>query len=1057
MRISALELIAYGPFRGLTLDLSAPGVHLVFGRNEAGKSTTLRAIRGLLYGIDVRTGDAHVHKMGDLRIGGTLVGGDGASVRVVRRKGARSTLLDENEKAIDDAVVQRLLRGVSEETFVHAFGLDHETLQAGAQALLDGRGDVGGSLFDASVGGGADARKLLAALEEEADRLYKPRASAPLLNDALKAFSEAQKLVKERQSLPEAYVAQQRALEEAKAERAEQAARRSELTSKKALLERARKRIPLQRRRALVEQSLATLGELGKNAARVSSLHSRLAAYERALEARRVDLAELDRLRDRSEQAARRAGLAADATTATRSVGADRAAARIQKLVLDRTKLGQRMDAARAEIVRGERELVRLREIAGAGASGTTETHALARAVEHARALGDAEKRNAAERGRAGRRRAEVESRAAALGSFEGTIDELVALRLPPTPTIERLSARAQDLDRVVQQKNERASSLETEVLSVERQIAEHAGDFAPPEASDLRAARAARDEAWAELAVADAEARSQRALAFERAMRSADVVADRMIQDAERVTTLARLRASLETLARQRAQADDDAAAAKAERAALDEEHARLWTPLGVAPLGFAEMRGWIDRHAQVVEAFARVREAELDVEEGASAIASAREGLIAALVAAGSDGGDRRLDELLDLAGAKLDQLEAARRAAADAKGTIAKVEGELDDRRDALVRDEASLGEVRASLASLVEPLGVGPDAADEEIAAALAALGELFSLEDKRADVASRASAAEREVLSFEEDAARAAADLASDLVGQPARDVIVALADRARKAHAAEQDLASIDAQLAELGDDAIDEETAALAAEPDVASRAIDDVSAAIEDVEREVSRLDKSLGGIETGLQKMQLDSGAAEASARAQEALARVRTNAERYARAKVAAIILAREIERYREENQGPMLTLASQLFSRLTLGSFSGVRAGFDDADKPALRCVRGGGAADVDIAGLSEGTRDQLYLSLRLASVLRYAEIAEPMPFVLDDVFIQFDDERSRAALTVIAEIAKRMQVVFFTHHARLVELARAALAPGELTVHELATAPAILAADGATA
>jgi uncharacterized protein YhaN len=135
---------------------------------------------------------------------------------------------------------------------------------------------------------------------------------------------------------------------------------------------------------------------------------------------------------------------------------------------------------------------------------------------------------------------------------------------------------------------------------------------------------------------------------------------------------------------------------------------------------------------------------------------------------------------------------------------------------------------------------------------------------------------------------------------------------------------------------------------------------------------------------------------------------------------------------------------MLTKASQLFARLTLGGFTGVRAGYNEKDKPALKCVRGGNV-EVDIEGLSEGTRDQLYLSLRIASLLRYADLAEPMPLVLDDVLIQFDDERSRAALQIIAELAPRMQVLFFTHHARLVELARSALPAATLTVHELAS------------
>ena len=64
-----------------------------------------------------------------------------------------------------------------------------------------------------------------------------------------------------------------------------------------------------------------------------------------------------------------------------------------------------------------------------------------------------------------------------------------------------------------------------------------------------------------------------------------------------------------------------------------------------------------------------------------------------------------------------------------------------------------------------------------------------------------------------------------------------------------------------------------------------------------------------------------------------------------------------------------------------------------------------------------------------------------------MPLVLDDVLIQLDDHRASAALTVLAEVSRKMQVLFFTHHARLVELARKAVADGELVVHELVSGP----------
>ena len=79
---------------------------------------------------------------------------------------------------------------------------------------------------------------------------------------------------------------------------------------------------------------------------------------------------------------------------------------------------------------------------------------------------------------------------------------------------------------------------------------------------------------------------------------------------------------------------------------------------------------------------------------------------------------------------------------------------------------------------------------------------------------------------------------------------------------------------------------------------------------------------------------------------------------------------------------------------------------------------------------VHVEGMSNGTRDQLYLALRLASLEKYMESSEPMPFIVDDILVDFDDERSEAALNALAELAKKTQVILFTHHSRVVEQAR---------------------------
>jgi uncharacterized protein YhaN len=136
-----------------------------------------------------------------------------------------------------------------------------------------------------------------------------------------------------------------------------------------------------------------------------------------------------------------------------------------------------------------------------------------------------------------------------------------------------------------------------------------------------------------------------------------------------------------------------------------------------------------------------------------------------------------------------------------------------------------------------------------------------------------------------------------------------------------------------------------------------------------------------------------------------------------------------ILNQEIERYRSKNQGPLIRRASQLFSALTLQSFSGLTTDFNDKDEPVLVGIRPTGEK-IGVSGMSDGTRDQLYLALRVASLEKYLDANEPMPFIVDDILIRFDDDRATAALNILADLSKKTQVLFLTHHARLVELVK---------------------------
>jgi uncharacterized protein YhaN len=100
-------------------------------------------------------------------------------------------------------------------------------------------------------------------------------------------------------------------------------------------------------------------------------------------------------------------------------------------------------------------------------------------------------------------------------------------------------------------------------------------------------------------------------------------------------------------------------------------------------------------------------------------------------------------------------------------------------------------------------------------------------------------------------------------------------------------------------------------------------------------------------------------------------------------------------------------------------------------------------VRPGGKETVGVGSMSDGAADQLYLALRLAGLEEYLERNEPIPFIVDDILIKFDDSRASAALKALEKLSTRTQVIFFTHHRHLVELAEKNIDPSILIKHTL--------------
>ncbi|MEO6419874.1 MAG: hypothetical protein ABIP39_10730, partial [Polyangiaceae bacterium] len=144
------------------------------------------------------------------------------------------------------------------------------------------------------------------------------------------------------------------------------------------------------------------------------------------------------------------------------------------------------------------------------------------------------------------------------------------------------------------------------------------------------------------------------------------------------------------------------------------------------------------------------------------------------------------------------------------------------------------------------------------------------------------------------------------------------------------------------------------------------------------------------------------------------------------DRWAPLAIARHVLTESIARFERENQPALLTRVSALFEQVTAGEYVRVRQRLGEHD--LLVVSRGG--AEKKVGQLSTGTRELLFLAIRLAYVGEYCEKNEPLPIVMDDVLVDLDGGRARQLLLALRDVSLQTQVLFFTCHPHIVALAR---------------------------
>jgi uncharacterized protein YhaN len=1039
VRLLELEIVGFGAIANRRIDLSRGdgALQLIYGPNEAGKSTTLRAILGLLFGIDHHSPDAKLFGSDALRLRAKLCDADGRVLAISRRKGSKNTLLDAADEPLDEAVLQRALGGLTAPVFRTMFGLDHERLRAGGEQLRLGQGDLGESLFQAGLGV-SGLHEALGRLGKEAEELWKPRGQKPL-NQAIEAHAQARKSVREHGKRAEAVRDQERELDAAREERGALQLRRTELQSEQSRLARALRVLPKLAQRRELGDKRAALGSTPQlpddcEQLRSGAQHELIVCASQREQLER-SLARLERSRAEMVIPESLLALSPEHVREIRNrLGSHLKAA--TDLPIRRAELrAHELDAAAALRTLGHP--VAFEAVESLRVDTATQTRIAKLAREHS---GRLERVEAAERGLQAAQlqldKARADLDALPRASAEQGVAQPVASALPSESVVEAFRARFERLEQARARHEIAAQSLRDRDERVQTQLDRIAREGAPPTEADLLRVRAARDALLPQIRAAlagEISALPRLVLEFEALQQRADDTADRLRREAGRVAELSQLQAERDAIVRSHARLEHDRSELAAQADGLLAQWRRTWLPLAIVPLAPVEMRSLLARISGLLES------GERDRTDALRRRAQAQQEL---------DRWQRGWSELMGRL--NLDPEASAEEAQAvvdELRRLFEKVDAmrQLRARIEAIERDAAQFErEVGALVARHLPELGGAPlehaaeqlvrryEQAQRECEQRERLEQELGEAQSQLADVRSRAAQAERVIAEL------------LRLARVPDLEALAQAEQHWRQARELEQQLAVIEVDLFALGEGATLDELVHQASElgPDRMRARLEDIKDDLAAVDARRDELNHQIARLELGLESLRKGDLAAQSAAEAEQHLSRIKTLAHGYVRKRLAAELLRREIRRYRDANQGPIVGRASELFARLTLGRYPRLSVGYDDRDEPVLRCVDDAGRG-IGVEALSDGTRDQLYLALRLSSLERFARHNPPMPLVLDDVLIHFDDERARAALAVLGELSATTQVLFFTHHKRLLELAREAIAKPGLCEHRL--------------
>ncbi len=141
-----------------------------------------------------------------------------------------------------------------------------------------------------------------------------------------------------------------------------------------------------------------------------------------------------------------------------------------------------------------------------------------------------------------------------------------------------------------------------------------------------------------------------------------------------------------------------------------------------------------------------------------------------------------------------------------------------------------------------------------------------------------------------------------------------------------------------------------------------------------------------------------------------------------------AMIGAELIRRAMRRLADDRRPAVISDAARMFAKMTLGRYPMID---QDATGGTLLVSEIDGRQKT-MTELSRGTAEQLYLALRLGLVLDHARHGNDLPVVMDDVIVNFDEGRADAVVRLLADFSRSHQILLFTSHRWTVEMIRSA-------------------------